>query len=213
MAMNKTELIVVRHGETAWNADGRIQGHQPVPLNDRGRKQASLLGKRLASERVDAIFSSDLLRTVQTAEAICEGTNLTIVMDPGLREWSLGVLEGKHPRDSRVDHPELVDAYERGDPDGAIPGGETIRERFTRTTSCLRRIAGAHEGQQVVVVTHGGVLDDLYRMVNELPLDVPKDFDLYNGGIHRFEVEEGRWSMTVWGDVDHLSEVGSLADW
>lgn len=214
-----TELIVVRHGETAWNADGRIQGHQVVPLNERGWTQAKLLGKRLSTETMDAIYSSDLLRTMETAQTITEAMSisgaesLTINQEPGLREWSLGVLEGRHPDDSRADYPAVVDAYERRDPEGDIPGGETIRARYTRTTSCLRRIAREHRGQCVAVVTHGGVLDDLYRMVNDISLETERDFDLYNGGIHRFEVTDDRWVMTVWGDIEHLREVGSLADW
>ncbi len=208
-----THMTVVRHGETAWNADGRIQGHQPVPLNDRGRTQAKLLGERLAPEEIDAIYSSDLLRTMETAETIAEGLGISIEQDSDLREWSLGVLEGKRPEDSRAAHPAVVDAYERRDPDGEITAGETIRARYARTTSCLKRIARNRPGQKVLVVTHGGVLDDLYRMVNEIPLGGAPDFNLYNGGIHRFEVTDDRWTMTVWGDIEHMKEVGSLADW
>jgi probable phosphoglycerate mutase len=213
MEIGTTELVVVRHGETAWNADGRIQGHQVVPLNERGRDQAVLLGKRLASEKVEAIYSSDLLRTMETAEAISQVVQLEILKEAGLREWSLGVLEGRRPEDSRSDYPDVVEAYERRDPDGEIPGGETIRDRYARTTSCLRRIARDEAGRCVVVVSHGGVLDDLYRMVNEIPLEKERDFDLYNGGIHRFDVTDDQWTMTVWGDIEHLKDVGSLADW
>ena len=130
------------------------------------------------------------------------------------------------PDASREVYPEVVDVYERREPDGIILEGETLRERYNRSTVCLREIARRHEGARVLVVTHGGVLEDLYRMVNEMPIEAERDYDLYNGGIHRFEVEDNppsqqrsfgrgahqRWAMMAWGEIGHLDGIGSLSD-
>ena len=137
-----TELLLVRHGETDWNAEGRLQGHTDRPLNEYGRRQARGLADELAGEELDAIYSSDLARARETAEIVGERLGLPVVLDPDLREKSWGSWEGLTPAERH--EIELV--------------GESTEEHAARTLRALRRIAERHPGGRVLVVTHGGSL-------------------------------------------------------
>jgi probable phosphoglycerate mutase len=208
-----TELIIVRHGETAWNVECRIQGQLHVDLNERGRMQARAAALALADEVFEALYSSDLRRALQTADAIAGTTGKTIATDPRLREWSLGILEGLSSDEAEAKFPDVYNAFRVEDPDYLIPEGESIRQRYERSTEAVSEIAGRHPGERVVIVTHGGVLDDLYRRTKGLALDSRKDFKIYNGGINRLEVTGDRWEIVSWGDIGHLEEIGSLGEW
>jgi probable phosphoglycerate mutase len=137
-----TTLLLVRHGETDWNAEGRLQGHTDRPLNDYGRRQARELAERLAGEQVDAVYASDLVRARETAEIVAGRLGLPVGVDPDLREKDWGTWEGL-TGDERV-HVELV--------------GESTADHRDRMLRALRRIAGRHPSGRVVVVTHGGSL-------------------------------------------------------
>jgi broad specificity phosphatase PhoE len=137
-----TELLLVRHGETDWNAEGRLQGHTDRPLNEYGRRQAKELAARLAEEHVDAIYASDLSRARETAEIVGERLGLTVVIDPDLREKNWGTWEGL-TGDQRV---------------GVEYAGETVQEHRDRVMGAVRRIVRRHPDQRIVVVTHGGSL-------------------------------------------------------
>ena len=145
-----TTLLLVRHGETDWNAEGRLQGHTDRPLNDYGRRQAKELAERLAAEGADAIYASDLVRAKETAEIVGERLGLTVVVDPDLREKDWGTWEGL-TGDERV-HVELV--------------GESTQEHRERVLRAVERIAERHPGQRVVVVTHGGSLRRIQAALN-----------------------------------------------
>jgi 2,3-bisphosphoglycerate-dependent phosphoglycerate mutase len=145
-----TELLLVRHGETDWNAEGRLQGHTDRPLNEYGRRQAIELADRLAGEGADAIYASDLVRAQTTAEIIGERLGLPVVVDPDLREKNWGTWEGL-TGDERV----LVE-FE----------GESTENHRDRVMAAVRRIAARHPGQRVVVVTHGGSLRRIQAAVN-----------------------------------------------
>jgi len=207
------EVIVVRHGETDWNAEGRIQGHQESSLNERGRAQAAALEKRFESERIDELYSSDLQRTLDTARPISEATGVEIRTDERLREWKLGRLETLSINEAREREPEALRIYEEGDPDVVIPEGESIRQRFERCTSCLKEIVERHGNARVVVVTHGGILDDFYRHVSGIALDADRDWPLYNAGVNTLRIEDGRLRIKSWGDTGHLGGIGAMADW
>jgi probable phosphoglycerate mutase len=206
-------LIVIRHGETEWNAEGRIQGHQDVLLNERGQSQADALARRLKGESVDAIYCSDLRRAMQTAEPIAEAVKSSIAADHRLREWKLGVLEGLVPTEAKVQEPEAYRIYFERDPEVEVPGGESIRCRLERATVCVQEIANEWPNGRVIVVTHGGILDDLYRFAKGIDLDTERDWKLYNCGINTLRIEDGRWSIERWGDIEHLRKIGSMADW
>jgi broad specificity phosphatase PhoE len=137
-----TELLLIRHGETDWNAEGRLQGHTDRPLNDHGRRQAQRLADELAGEELEAIYSSDLARARETAEIVGERLGLPVVLDPDLREKNWGTWEGLTPVER--DTVELV--------------GESTEEHAARTLGALRRIAERHPEGRVLVVTHGGSL-------------------------------------------------------
>jgi broad specificity phosphatase PhoE len=137
-----TELLFVRHGETDWNAEGRLQGHTDRPLNDHGRRQAKELAERLSEAGADAIYASDLARAKETAEIVGERLGLPVVIDPDLREKNWGNWEGL-TGDERV-HVEYV--------------GESTEDHRERVLRAVRRIAERHPDQRVVVVTHGGSL-------------------------------------------------------
>jgi broad specificity phosphatase PhoE len=145
-----TTLLLVRHGETDWNAAGRLQGHTDRPLNEHGRGQAKELAERLAVEGADAIYASDLSRAKETAEIVGERLGLPVVIDADLREKNWGNWEGL-TGDERV-HVEFE--------------GESTQEHRDRMIRAVKRIAERHPGQRVVVVTHGGSLRRVQAFVN-----------------------------------------------
>jgi broad specificity phosphatase PhoE len=135
-----TTLLLVRHGETDWNAEGRLQGHTDRPLNEHGRRQAQALAGRLADQEIAAVYSSNLARARETAEIVAEPLGLSVFLDADLREKNWGTWEGLTPSER-----EQV-AY----------AGETTDEHRERTLRAVHRIADGNPGRRVVVVTHGG---------------------------------------------------------
>lgn len=209
----KTTLILIRHGETAWNAEQRMQGHTDIPLNDRGTAQAEALATRFARETIHAIYSSDLMRAFETARRISEVTGCPVVRDPRLRERHLGVLQGvlRHAALDTVG--EVYARYRSSDPDYVIPAGESTRQFAARVLACVDDLSQRHPGETVVVVAHGGVLDQLYRHAVGLPISGPRAFTLLNTSVNHLHVDAGRWSLGEWGDVRHLEQALSLDDY
>jgi probable phosphoglycerate mutase len=201
-----TSIILIRHGETDWNAEGRIQGHLPVPLNARGMAQAEALGDHLQTVPFDAVYSSDLLRTRQTAEAIVNRSGHEIRMDARLREWDLGMLSGLLRTQAERDHPRTAQIYRDYLVDEPIPGGESIRGRFERVTAAVSDIAAQHPGESVLVVSHGGPLGDCYRRAIGKGVEERVKPDLFNASINRIRVDGDDWSVDAWAQVGHLVE-------
>jgi broad specificity phosphatase PhoE len=137
-----TTLLLVRHGETDWNAEGRLQGHTDRPLNEVGRRQATALADRLDGDEITAVYASDLARARETAEILAERLGLAVVTDPDLRERNWGSWEG-------------LTGTER---DGVEYVGEASDAHGERVLRAVRRIAEVHPGERIVVVTHGGSL-------------------------------------------------------
>ena len=161
-------LILARHGETDWNRDGIWQGHGDPPLNELGRRQAADLAVRLADVQIDALYSSDLRRAYETAEIVGRAKGLEITADPDLREMDVGSWSGLTSEDIATRFPGM-----------ASHDGEA-REAFDeRAVGALTRIAGAHEGGHVLVVTHGGVVRALQRHVFGEPLSVLANCETY----------------------------------
>ena len=190
-----------------------MQGHEDIPLNDRGAVQAEALGTRFARETIHALYSSDLTRALDTARRISEVTGCPVVRDARLRERHLGVLQGvlRHAAHETVG--DVYARYRASDPDYVIPGGESTRQFAARVLACVDDLVRRHPGETVVVVAHGGVLDQLYRHAVGLPISGPRAFTLRNTSVNRLEIEGGRWSLGEWGDVRHLEQALSLDDY
>jgi len=201
---NATVLVVVRHGETEWNVEGRMQGHLDIPMSARGMRQAQAVAGALASERIDAVYSSDLVRALALARTVAGRLGLDVTADARLRERALGVAEGLTDEELRLRHPEVHAPFRGQDADYAPPGGESTRERHERSVAVGREIAARHPGARVLVVTHYGVVRSLCRHALALGAGDPLDAAIGNGSISRFLVEGGRWRLISAGDAAHL---------
>lgn len=209
----ETELVVIRHGETDWNRQGRFQGHRESELNDLGKEQVARLAACLSGQPVQALYSSDLLRARQTAAAIAASCGLPVRVDSRLREWDLGVLAGLTRDVAQREHPQDYAIYRDGLVDSVVADGESVRQRHERIIAAMQAIAAAHAGQRVVVVTHGGPLGDCYRRATAMPLEARKNFQLYNASINRFAVDDERWRLLSWSDTAHLDGIDTLGNW
>jgi probable phosphoglycerate mutase len=201
-------IILIRHGETAWNAERRLQGHLDIPLNAEGERQARLLAEALAPESIDLIVASDLQRARQTAQAVATLRDMPVHVEPGLRERCYGGFEGLLYAEIEQRFPAEFAAWQARDVDAVLPEGkncgETFRQFYTRATGAIMAIAGAHPGRNIALVAHGGVLECAYRMALGLPLETPRDFKVYNASINRFRLADGRLALQSWGEVGHL---------
>lgn len=213
--MNNTEttiLFVVRHGETEWNLIGKRQGHLDSPLTESGVKQARALADDLLGEGIEVIYSSDLGRAVETAAIIGTRLELSVNVDRRLRERHLGLMQGMTKGEFRDRFPEEFAAFESRDPDYALPGGESVRQRFERCVACCAELAAQHPRGKVLVVTHGGVLSSLFYHALGIPLTEPRRFSLFNAAINSFSVCGDSWRLETWGDISHLRGMIPLGD-
>ena len=198
-------ICLVRHGETAWNAERRLQGHTDIPLNPTGLAQARAIADQLATQHFDALYTSDLLRAVQTAEATARRLGLTAVRHPGLRERHFGVFQGLTYDEARARYPQAYACFETRDPDYAFEqGGESLRSFAQRIREVVTALATRHAGQQILLVAHGGVLDTVNRMVRGLPLQSQRDFLIPNAALNWIEYEQGSWRLLSWAEQSHL---------
>jgi len=207
-----TGFIVVRHGETAWNAEGRIQGHLDSPLNEEGLAQALLVGERLRRESFTQLYSSDLGRALQTVQPIVDHSGQRVRTDSRLRERNLGVFQGLTGPECERRFPEHYARFRARDPDYAMPGGESLRQLYERVSAAFTALAQEHAGDRLVVVTHGGVLDALYRFVQAVPLQRPRDFPIFNAGFNAVRCTDALWLIERWGDISHLTRDAALDD-
>lgn len=208
-----TELILIRHGETDWNRELRFQGQVDVPLNATGHEQARRLAQRLVAERlaVDHLVCSDLIRTRQTAQpalaALLPQLSLDALTDPRLREQHFGVVDGMRVDDIKARHAQAWAQWLRFDADGGMPGGETARQFHARVMEALRGLAQQHAGQTIVVVTHGGVLDMVWRTARGLGLGGPRQSDIPNAGLNRVRLQGDAIDIVHWADTQHLADM------
>lgn len=202
--MTVTRLTFIRHGETAWNRAQRFQGHADIPLNEAGHAQALALAERLADDKPDHVVCSDLLRAQQTAAPLLEHWRLQAELDARLREQGFGVLEGLDADAIRTSHGDLWDLWTQHQADFAPPGGESTRQFSARVLQTVRALAQAQVGKHIMVFTHGGVLDMLWRHVHALPLHGRRDCAIPNTGINRLRWDGGALHIECWGDASHL---------
>jgi probable phosphoglycerate mutase len=199
-----TRLCFVRHGETDWNAEQRMQGHKDLPLNADGLAQAEEASSYFIGLPVSAIYSSDLLRAQQTARPIAAALKLAVTLLPELRERNYGRCEGMIRHEVAARYPEDALALRERHADYVLPNGESLRQHHKRILDCVARLATEHAGQTLVVVTHGGVLDLLYRRASGMSLEQPRNFDIPNTGINWINVCGEQWSIERWADTSHL---------
>jgi len=205
MNTRPTLLCLVRHGETAWNAERRIQGQIDIPLNATGEEQARATAVALEGQRFDAAFCSDLVRARATALAVTERLGVPLMADPQLRERHYGLFQGLTYAEAEQRHPEDFARHARRDPDYAFPqGGESLAAFDARVRAALARIAGLHAGGRVLVVAHGGVLDIAHRMATGKTLSQPRDFELPNAALNWIAHDGGGWRLVHWADRRHL---------
>lgn len=185
--MATTRLLLARHGETDWNRVGRWQGHADPPLNEEGRRQAAVLAEQLAADGVEAVYSSDLRRAAETAAVVAQRLGLPVVEDPALREIDVGSWSGLTRAEVEERFPDGHARWLRGE---IGHDGETREQLAARVVPAIERIAAAHPGQTVLVVTHGGVIRALRRHAAGDPGD-----PVENGATVWLELVEG--ALTV----------------
>ena len=200
----KTRFIVVRHGETQWNVEQRIQGQGDSPLTAVGLRQAEAIAARLARERFDLLVASDLRRARQTAEAIARACGLPVAADPRLRERSFGRGEGMTYEEINRAWPGVFALTQESDADFVIPGGESRRQFHERIREAFAGLASDHAGKRIAVVAHGGVLAVLYRMVHGIPVGRPHKIPISNASYNAVAFAADAWSLETWDDVAHL---------
>ena len=200
-----TELLFIRHGETDWNRQQRFQGQIDVPLNAAGHAQAARLGQRLADDPYDALFSSDLVRARETAAPLAAAWGRQPTLVPGLREQSFGVLEGLDVPTIQERHADLWPLWLEHRADFALPGGESLRQFHARVMDAVRQLASDAPGRRLAIVTHGGVLDMLWRTAQGLPLDGLRACEIPNTGLNRLRWTDGTLQVERWADDGHLA--------
>lgn len=204
-----TTILLIRHGETAWNATRRLQGHTDIALNDEGVRQADALARALAAEPLTAVISSDLLRARQTAQAVADWHGMQVGIDRQLRERCYGGFEGLQYAQIATVYPQHYAAWQARDVDALMPPGErapeSFRQFFMRSTAAIAHWAAQYPGRTIAIVAHGGVLECACRAARGLPLASPRDFEIKNASINRFSFSAGKLTLLDWGDVNHLS--------
>ncbi|QIL81915.1 histidine phosphatase family protein [Diaphorobacter sp. HDW4A] len=206
--MHVTRIIAIRHGETAWNVDTRIQGHLDIPLNDIGEWQAQQAAGALANENIDAIYSSDLQRAFATAQAIAQTTGAPLIANQQLRERSFGDFQGRTFAQIEAESPEDAMRWRKRDPE-FVPGGggESLTMLLARIDQTVNDLAALHPDEQIVLVAHGGVMDVLYRLATKLDLQAPRTWQLTNAAINRLLwTPDSGLTLVGWADTEHLNQ-------
>ena len=203
-----TRLLLVRHGETAWNAAGRFQGHMDVPLSPHGRQQAAALARTLAAEPVHAVYASDLQRTWETALILAAPAGLQVQQEPRLREITFGHWEGLTLAEIEQHHATALAAW-RADPmQVAPPGGETLAQVTNRVQAAMAHLVAIGQEYTVVLVAHGGSLRVLLCLALGLPPRAYRQFALAPGSLSELYIDQQDAVLTRLNDTHHLSGVG-----
>ncbi len=203
------EMVLVRHGQTAYNAAGRLQGQIDIPLDETGIAQVRATAGVLKHWQFDAAYSSDLGRAVHTArEIIAFHPGLELYPVPGLREWNLGEMEGRIIKDLWQEYPDVMEAFREPVGDVAVPGGENRSQLVRRVSDTIEQIAAKHPGQRVLLVSHGGAIQCIFehvtgtvKMGNIRPLCA-------NAGFSVIRRKADGWQLVSWNESNHLHSLG-----
>ncbi|MCB1901295.1 MAG: histidine phosphatase family protein [Rhodocyclaceae bacterium] len=201
----RTRLCLVRHGETDWNVERRLQGHLDVSLNARGRAQALATARALKGHEFDAVYSSDLARANETARAVAAASGLPINTAASLRERHYGDFQGLTYNEAAERHPQAYARFMARDTGFDIPGGGESLDTFSkRIGKALLAIADQHPGRQILIVTHGGVLDIAHRLATNTPLMAERDFAIPNAALNWIVRRDEDWHLEAWAQQGHL---------
>jgi len=203
--MKETEIILIRHGETEWNSQQRMQGHSNSDLSAEGRGQIQALGKWMKYVSFDHIYSSDTLRAMQTAKAITQFSGHTLHLDKRIREKNLGVFEGLTSNEAKERFPDVYNLFKTAGRNYVIDKGESTQQLLDRSLEFIEEIRLRHPDQRVVIVTHGGVVRVLMKHTLGLSIDAPTNFMIKNTGIFGLIWKEN-WLVTQMGEVSHLEK-------
>ena len=205
--MQATRLLVIRHGETLWNADKRLQGHTDIALSAVGRAQAGRLARSLKArgEVLDALYTSDLRRAHETAQAVADALAVPLTPTAHLRERCFGQFEGLTFAEVEQRWPDQAACWRRRDPDWRAPGGgESLRELTDRVLHTVNTLAAPHMGGHIALFLHGGVLDVLYRAATGLDWRAPRTWQLVNTAVNRLLWTPDGLTLVGWDDQTHL---------
>jgi probable phosphoglycerate mutase len=208
-----TDFLLIRHGETDWNRELRFQGHIDVPLNDIGLQQAQRLQQRVTQrlsqwqqeQRVPTrVVTSDLLRAQQTAQPVAQALGVQLQVSSGLREQCYGCFEGLKAVEIKQKFPDEWQQWLRFDPAYAVPDAECLQDFYHRVVTTLHELAHTYQGEHMVVVTHGGVLDMIWRHAKAQSLHGPRACDIPNAGLNQVRWQAGALHIQHWADTEHL---------
>jgi broad specificity phosphatase PhoE len=201
-----TRVIFIRHGQTLWNIEKREMGQLDSPLSEKGVMQAKAIAKRLANITFSTLYSSDLGRALQTAQFTSDITGKDIVTDIELRERNMGIFQGYTRKEMAERYPNEWSEYNSSKKfDYVIPNGESQRQRYERSIRVFNRLANKHPNDEIVIVSHGGILRGIFEYVLCLAPGDEGRFKRRNATYNVFCKENAQWSLEVWGDTSHLS--------
>ena len=207
--MSTTKLCLIRHGETTWNAERRLQGHTDIPLNTKGVQQASQMAQAIKNTKLsfNALYTSDLKRAVDTANAIVELFGVKARVDSALRERHFGALQGLMIQEAPLLQPAIWQAHISRDLEHDLDGGESITQFALRVQTVLDKIQEQHSGQTILLVSHGGTLDMVYRIASKQALRTERVASVPNASFNWITHQEGEgWSVERWADTRHLED-------
>ena len=202
------KLLLIRHGETAWNAEHRIQGQLDIPLSPHGVMQAARLAECLAAEPIAAVYSSGQSRAWLTAVPLALRHGLEVIVETRLRERCFGIFEGLTLDEIAERYPTEFKMWRERDPAWRPEGGESGQQLIDRVLEAVAEIGAQWPGRTVVLVSHGGVLDVLYRAARLLHWRAPREHQMLNAAVNRLTAAAAplTLSIEVWGDVAHLED-------
>jgi probable phosphoglycerate mutase len=199
-----TRFCIVRHGETAWNAEGRVQGQLDVPLSEVGLAQARAVAHALAGGRFDVLYSSDLVRVRQTAAPAAARLGLEVRCDAALRERHYGLFQGLTYAQCKTERPADYARFKAKELDYGFGSGETLAGFNERVLAFFSSLLEKHPGENLLVFTHGGVLEMLYRHATQRGLVTPRDFEIPNAALNVLQHDAREWKVLKWANIEHL---------
>lgn len=206
--MTITRFCLVRHGETDWNAEHRLQGHTDIDLNQHGLAQAKQMARALKRIELqfDVLYTSDLRRAAKTAQAIEELFLVSAITDAELRERHLGALQGLTTEEAPEREPLLWKSHLSRNIEESLRGGESIQQFANRVHKVLEKIRKQHVGKTILLVSHGGTLDMMYRLASNQPLEAQKVVAVPNASLNWISHDGSHWKVDSWANTDHLEK-------